>query len=75
MVIFGTLSAIYIIPTIYSDFKNIDRLDTLSRSKQSGIDAFDQQQKNGDNADKVFAQNAIEEIKRKLIYVSCMFYR
>ena len=34
VIIFGTLSAVYIIPTLYHEYHNLEDMDSLSRRKQ-----------------------------------------
>jgi len=61
MVIFGTLSGVYIIPTIYQDFLNLEH-PAGSRGSSLGGDASVPQL--GDTVDG-FARNAISDIHHK----------
>ena len=53
MLILGTLSAIYVIPTIYKDY--------IKMEQESGLDA----QKDLNVVGNKFAKNAVEDIKKK----------
>ena len=62
VLIFGSLSCVYILPTIYHDYRHLDEIDNLSRQKR--LESNDQVEPQGPLV-KDFAKDAIEDIKKK----------
>jgi len=74
MLIFGTLSGIYIVPTIYQDYKSIGRLDgsvgeeLVMKREENGFNNVHRVNiDRRDNAADKFAEGAIKEIRRKAV--------
>jgi len=70
MSIFGTLSAIYVIPTIYNDYVNLDRAaDAAIRDRGQNLVApleFDKDNVRLSTIDvNAFAQNAVDVVRLK----------
>ena len=62
--IFGTLSAVYIIPTLYYEYRNLEDVDSLTRKKQPGENVFVPEGGNQDG-NRNYAGNAIKDIQKK----------
>lgn len=62
MLIFGTLFAIYLIPTLFKDFSNLEDIDSLSRKKQVAEEDF---APNEAVKEKNSVLEALHEVQRK----------
>ena len=70
MTIFGSLSAVYIIPTIYTDYRNLDNVAKYGGARHDlALPAEDVQNQNavGPSTSKAdaFARHAIDSIRDK----------